>query len=194
VKKSPAVSPLGVSVLVLCRNLTKRVIPRDRVDRRENHGTTRHYSGSIGQRKRASSRKESLSFTTSFAVTSSEAVIQAPKSPPSAQLHPRMRPVGRSDSSLRVWLRRMIRPNIIALRAHDVEMMADLPSKVLHEQPAGSKHWSARTAAQEAGISKSSVARYFGPCSVCNPVEQKASSCPPIRSSSRRSAPSSVFA
>jgi hypothetical protein len=39
--------------------------------------------------------------------------------------------------------------------------VAELLSKVLHEKPPGSTHWSVRAAAQETGISKSSVARYF---------------------------------
>jgi hypothetical protein len=53
-----------------------------------------------------------------------------------------------------------------------------LLSKVLRETPSGSTHWSVRAAAEETGISKSSVARYFA-------LVQKASSCPTIRSSSR---------
>lgn len=46
-------------------------------------------------------------------------------------------------------------------RTHDDETVAELLSKVLHEKPPGSTHWSVRAAAQETGISKSSVARYF---------------------------------
>jgi hypothetical protein len=41
------------------------------------------------------------------------------------------------------------------------EAVAGLLSKVLHEPPAGSTHWSVRAAADETGISKSPVARYF---------------------------------
>ncbi|MEA3114574.1 MAG: hypothetical protein QOG58_4373 [Caballeronia sp.] len=46
-------------------------------------------------------------------------------------------------------------------RTHDDEMVAELLSKVLHEKPPGSTHRSVRAAAQETGISKSSVARHF---------------------------------
>jgi transposase len=46
-------------------------------------------------------------------------------------------------------------------RTHDDETVAELLSKVLHEKPPGSTHWSVRAAARETGISKSSVARYF---------------------------------
>jgi transposase len=46
-------------------------------------------------------------------------------------------------------------------RTHDDEAVAELLSKVLHEKPVGSTHWSVRTAAEETGVSKSSVARYF---------------------------------
>ncbi len=46
-------------------------------------------------------------------------------------------------------------------RTHDDEAVAELLSKVLHGKPRGSTHWSVRTAAQDTGISKSSVARYF---------------------------------
>jgi transposase len=46
-------------------------------------------------------------------------------------------------------------------RTHDDEAVAELLSKVLHETPAGSTHWSVRAAAEHTGISKSSVARYF---------------------------------
>jgi transposase len=46
-------------------------------------------------------------------------------------------------------------------RTHDDEAVAELLSKVLREAPPGSTHWSVRAAAEETGISKSSVARYF---------------------------------
>ncbi|MDE4920263.1 helix-turn-helix domain-containing protein [Cupriavidus metallidurans] len=46
-------------------------------------------------------------------------------------------------------------------RTHDDEAVAELLSKVLHEKPRGSTHWSVRSAAEETGISKISVARYF---------------------------------
>jgi len=46
-------------------------------------------------------------------------------------------------------------------RTHDDEAVAELLSKVLHDTPRGSTHWSVRAAAEDTGISKSSVARYF---------------------------------
>lgn len=46
-------------------------------------------------------------------------------------------------------------------RTHDDEAVAELLSKVLHGKPRGSTHWSVRSAAEDTGISKSSVARYF---------------------------------
>jgi AraC-like DNA-binding protein len=46
-------------------------------------------------------------------------------------------------------------------RTHDDETVAELLTKVLHEKPDGATHWSARSVATQAGISKSSVARYL---------------------------------
>lgn len=46
-------------------------------------------------------------------------------------------------------------------RTHDDEAVAELLSKVSQDTPRGSTHWSARTAAEDSGISKSPVARYF---------------------------------
>jgi transposase len=46
-------------------------------------------------------------------------------------------------------------------RTHDDEAVAELLSKVSQDTPRGSTHWSARAAAEDSGISKSPVARYF---------------------------------
>ncbi|WP_405124837.1 IS630 family transposase [Ralstonia pseudosolanacearum] len=68
------------------------------------------------------------------------------------------------------WKRRFVAQGLAGLhdqaksgrpRTHDDEAVAELLSKVLRETPAGSTHWSVRAVAEETGISKSSVARYF---------------------------------
>src|ERR1700689_2405024 len=46
-------------------------------------------------------------------------------------------------------------------RSHSDEQVAALLRKVLHSKPAVATHWSVRSVAEETGISKSTVARYF---------------------------------
>src|ERR1700730_4476000 len=46
-------------------------------------------------------------------------------------------------------------------RSYDDERVAALVGKVLHSRPGNAAHWSVRGVAQETGISKSTVARYF---------------------------------
>src|ERR1700677_1544998 len=46
-------------------------------------------------------------------------------------------------------------------RSYDDERVAALMRKVLHSRPPNATHWSVRGVAQETGISKSTVARYF---------------------------------
>jgi transposase len=46
-------------------------------------------------------------------------------------------------------------------RSYDDERVATLMRKVLHSRPPNATHWSVRSAAQETGIPKSTVARYF---------------------------------
>jgi transposase/AraC-like DNA-binding protein len=46
-------------------------------------------------------------------------------------------------------------------RSHKDETVAELLNKVLAQNPPGATHWSVRSAAQQTGISKSTVARYF---------------------------------
>ena len=46
-------------------------------------------------------------------------------------------------------------------RSYDDERVAALMRKVLHSRPRNATHWSVRGVAQETGISKSTVARYF---------------------------------
>ena len=72
-------------------------------------------------------------------------------------------------------------------RTHDDEAVAELLARVLHEKPDGATHWSVRSAASQTGISKSSVPAICR-CSVYSPIVQRASSCLPIHSSSRRCA------
>src|SRR6202046_4200173 len=47
-------------------------------------------------------------------------------------------------------------------RSYDDERVAALMRKVLHSRPRNATHWSVRGVSQETGISKSTVARYFG--------------------------------
>jgi transposase len=47
-------------------------------------------------------------------------------------------------------------------RSYDDEQVAALIRKVLHSRPPNATHWSVRSAAKQTGISKSTVARYFG--------------------------------
>src|SRR5260370_9392391 len=46
-------------------------------------------------------------------------------------------------------------------RTHDDEQVAALINRVLHTKPKGATHWSVRLVAEETGISKSTVGRYF---------------------------------
>ncbi len=46
-------------------------------------------------------------------------------------------------------------------RSYDDEQVAALMRKVLHGRPPNATHWSVRSVAQDTGISKSTVARYF---------------------------------
>jgi AraC-like DNA-binding protein len=46
-------------------------------------------------------------------------------------------------------------------RSHDDEQVAALMRKVLNSRPPNATHWSVRSVAQDTGISKSTVARYF---------------------------------
>jgi putative transposase len=46
-------------------------------------------------------------------------------------------------------------------RSHDDEQVVALMRKVLHSRPPNATHWSVRRVAQDTGISKSTVARYF---------------------------------
>lgn len=46
-------------------------------------------------------------------------------------------------------------------RGYDDERVAALMRKVLHSRPPNATHWTVRGVAQETGISKSTVARYF---------------------------------
>ena len=46
-------------------------------------------------------------------------------------------------------------------RTYDDERVAELLNTVLHSQPKGRTHWSVRAAAEESGVSKSQVQRYF---------------------------------
>src|SRR6266446_9584402 len=46
-------------------------------------------------------------------------------------------------------------------RSYDDEQVAALMRKVLHSRPPNATHWSVRSVADETGISKSTVARYF---------------------------------
>jgi putative transposase len=47
-------------------------------------------------------------------------------------------------------------------RSYGDEQVAMLMRKVLRSRPPNATHWTVRSAAQETGISKSTVARYFG--------------------------------
>jgi putative transposase len=73
---------------------------------------------------------------------------------PGRHLHPWSR---RSESSLKPA------PRLLALRAatHGDEQVAALINRVLHTKPKGATHWSVRLVAEETGISKSTVGRYF---------------------------------
>jgi transposase len=46
-------------------------------------------------------------------------------------------------------------------RCHNDETVAELLNKVLAQRPPAATHWSLRCAAQQTGIAKSTVARYF---------------------------------
>src|ERR1700686_2380543 len=46
-------------------------------------------------------------------------------------------------------------------RSHDDEEVGELKRKVLHSPQPNASHWSVRTVAADAGISKSTVSRYF---------------------------------
>ena len=46
-------------------------------------------------------------------------------------------------------------------RSYNDERVAALMTRVLHNRPPNATHWSVRSAAQQTGISKSTVARYF---------------------------------
>ena len=46
-------------------------------------------------------------------------------------------------------------------RTHGDEQVAALVNRVLHTKPKGATHWSVRLVAEETGISKSTVGRYF---------------------------------
>jgi transposase len=68
------------------------------------------------------------------------------------------------------WKKRFIAQGLAGLhdearagrpRTHNDEAVAELLNKVLAKSPAAATHWSVRSAAQQTGISKSTVARYF---------------------------------
>src|SRR5271155_1123666 len=46
-------------------------------------------------------------------------------------------------------------------RLHDDQRVAEVINRVLHTKPKGATHWSVRLLAEESGISKSTVGRYF---------------------------------
>ena len=46
-------------------------------------------------------------------------------------------------------------------RSHGDEQVAELINRVLHTKPKGATHWSVRLVAEQSGISKSTVGRYF---------------------------------
>jgi transposase len=46
-------------------------------------------------------------------------------------------------------------------RIHDDQRVAEVINRVLHTKPKGATHWSVRLLAEESGISKSTVGRYF---------------------------------
>jgi len=74
-------------------------------------------------------------------------------------------------------------------RSHDDEAVPELLNQVLAQKPPAATHWSVRSAAQQTGISKSTVARYFALFGV-KPHRTKDFN-PPTRSSSKKPATSS---
>jgi putative transposase len=70
------------------------------------------------------------------------------------------------------WRRRFVEQRVAGLhdelrcgrpRSYDDEQVAALIKRVLSSQPKNATHWSVRSVAEETGVSKSTVARYFAP-------------------------------
>lgn len=77
---------------------------------------------------------------------------------------------GLSVPTVSHWRNRFLDHGIVGLhgeerpgrpRKHDDEQVADLINKTLHSKPKNATHWTVRSVAEETGISKSTVHRYF---------------------------------
>ncbi len=92
------------------------------------------------------------------------------------------------------WRRRFVDHRLAGLhdelragrpRTYHDEQVAGLINRVLHSQPKAATHWSVRSMADETGISKSTVARYFALFGFSR-IALRASSFPPTLFLSRR--------
>ncbi len=121
---------------------------------------------SAGEREQLASMSRSGSLPHSL-VRRARIILMAADGHPSLEIATQC---GVTPPAVTFWKKRFVAHGLAGLhdqaksgrpRTHDDEAVAELLSKVLHGKPRGSTHWSVRTAAQDTGISKSSVARYF---------------------------------
>ncbi|MBB3011373.1 IS630 family transposase [Cupriavidus alkaliphilus] len=121
---------------------------------------------SAGEREQLASMSRSRSLPHSL-VRRAKIILMAADGHPNLEIAAQC---GVTPPAVTFWKKRFVAHGLAGLhdqaksgrpRTHDDEAVAELLSKVLHEKPRGSTHWSVRTAAEDTGISKSSVARYF---------------------------------